>query len=87
MPERYRLADPIQQVPIDVPVYCLHSPADENVPFAQSTAYVAAATKAGGKAALHRTAGDHFTLIDVKSAAWAAARDAIPALSAGRLPG
>ncbi|MEO9139133.1 MAG: alpha/beta hydrolase [Jatrophihabitans sp.] len=85
-PERYRLADPIAQVPIDAPVYCLHSPDDQNVPLQQSTAYVAAATTAGGKAALHRTVGDHFTLIDVKSAAWAKARDALPALSAGRLP-
>ena len=55
---------------------CVHSRADANVPFAQSTAYVAAATRAGGAAALHETTGDHFTLIDPAAPAWAAARDA-----------
>ena len=70
-----------------VAVLCLHSRADANVPYAQSTAYVAAAERAGARAALHETAGDHFTLIDPDSAAWAAARDALPALMAGRLPG
>ncbi|GAB2458323.1 alpha/beta hydrolase family protein [Jatrophihabitans fulvus] len=87
VPERYRLADPIQQVPLDVPVYCLHAKDDANVPYAQSEAYVAAATKAGGRAALRTTEGDHFTLIDPSSTAWAAARDALPDLMAGRLPG
>lgn len=86
-PERYRAGDPIEQLPLHVPVLCLHSRADSNVPFAQSTAYVAAAERAGAQAVLHETAGDHFTVIDPDSAAWAAARDALPGLLAGRLPG
>ncbi len=85
-PDRYREGDPIEQVPLDVPVLCLHSRADANVPFAQSTAYVAAATRAGAHATLHETTGDHFTLIDTGSSAWTAARDAVPDLMAGRLP-
>lgn len=84
--DRYRIADPIAQVPIEAPVLCLHARADTNVPFAQSTAYVAAATSAGGSARLEETAGDHFTLIDPRSPAWATARNALPSLLAGRLP-
>ena len=86
VPERYRLADPIQAVPLKAPVLCVHAQGDQNVPYAQSTAYVAAATKAGGKAALHTVAGNHFTLIDPSSAAWAVVVDALPQLLAGRLP-
>ncbi|WP_375503585.1 alpha/beta hydrolase family protein [uncultured Jatrophihabitans sp.] len=86
VPERYRLADPIQRLPLAVPVLCVHARGDENVPFAQSTAYVAAAQAAGDKAALHEVAGDHFTLIDPTTPAWAVVRDALPALLDGRLP-
>ncbi|MDQ2797195.1 MAG: alpha/beta hydrolase [Actinomycetota bacterium] len=86
VPERYRVADPIEAVPLAAPVFCLHSHSDQNVPFAQSSAYVAAAEQAGGAARLHETQGDHFTLIDTSSAAWAAARDGLPSLLVGRLP-
>lgn len=86
VPERYRLGDPIAQVPLPRPVFCVHSRADQNVPFAQSTAYVAAARKAGAQAQLREVSGDHFTLIDPASAAWRDVRDALPDLLAGRLP-
>jgi len=79
-PQRYALADPLQNVPLDVPVVCLHSRRDAQVPFAQSEAYVAAARACGGEARLVETAGDHFTLIDPRHPDWAAARDAIAAL-------
>jgi len=80
VPQRYAVADPIGQVPLAAPVLCVHSRADRKVPFAQSTAYVAAATKAGGTAALHESTGDHFTLIDPSSPDWRIVRDALPAL-------
>jgi acetyl esterase/lipase len=86
VPERYRAADPIEQLPVPAPVLCVHARGDENVPYAQSSAYVAAATAAGGTARLHEVDGDHFTLIDVHSAAWQVVRDALPDLLAGRLP-
>ena len=86
VPNRYRVADPIQAVPVAAPVLCVHARGDRNVPLAQSTAYVAAAVQAGGQAALHEVAGDHFTLIDVTSPAWAVVVDALPALLDGRLP-
>ncbi len=85
-PERYRAADPIEQVPLTAPVLCVHARGDQNVPYAQSTGYVAAAKAAGGAAALHETPGDHFTLIDPSSPAWSYVRAALPSLLAGHLP-
>jgi fermentation-respiration switch protein FrsA (DUF1100 family) len=86
VPQRYRAGDPIEQVPLPQPVYCVHSRADSDVPFAQSTAYVEAARKAGGHAVLREVQGDHFTLIDPASAAWHDVRAALPQLLAGDLP-
>jgi acetyl esterase/lipase len=80
LPERYRLADPMTAVPVEAAVLCLHSRADDAVPFAYSTSYVAAAARAGGRARLHETGGDHFTLIDPHSADWRVAADALPGL-------
>ena len=77
---RYAIADPIQAVPLDVPVLCVHSKADQNVPYSQSVAYVAAAQAAGAKATLHQVTGDHFTLIDPTSSDWAVVVDALPGL-------
>jgi dipeptidyl aminopeptidase/acylaminoacyl peptidase len=86
LPERYRLADPIAAVPVPAPVLCLHSRADENVPFSYSERYVAAARAAGGRAGLVELSGDHFTLIDPKAPDWAAVIAALPGLPAGRHP-
>ena len=84
LPAEYRLADPIAAVPVPAPVVCLHSRADDAVPYSYSERYVAAATAAGGDARLVELSGDHFTLIDPASADWAAAAGELPALlSAG----
>jgi fermentation-respiration switch protein FrsA (DUF1100 family) len=80
LPQRYRLADPMTAVPVEAAVLCLHSRADDAVPFAYSERYVAAAAQAGGRARLHETDGDHFTLIDPHSADWRVAADALPGL-------
>jgi len=80
VPARYAAADPIRQVPLSAPVLCVHSRGDDAVPFAQSTAYVAAATKAGASATLHESTGDHFTLIDPSSPDWAFVVKALPQL-------
>jgi acetyl esterase/lipase len=79
-PQRYRLVDPIAQVPIPAQVLCMHSRRDDTVPLAQSTAYVAAARNAGAAASLIETTGDHYTMIDPRSADWRALLDALPAL-------
>jgi hypothetical protein len=62
--------DPLQQVPLDVPVHCLHAVGDDTVPIAQSRRYVGAATEAGAHAALTEVQGDHFTVIDPTSEVW-----------------
>lgn len=80
VPERYAAADPLVQLPLAAPVLCLHSRADEIVPIAQSTAYVAAATAAGADARLVETPGDHFTMIDPSTPDWALVVDALPRL-------
>lgn len=62
--------DPIRQVPLDVPVWCVHGTGDTTVPISQSRAYVDAATAAGAQAKLVEVAGDHFVVIDPESPAW-----------------
>lgn len=63
--------DPARQLPIDVPVWCVHGTADDIVPLSQSSDYVGAASDAGAQAELVEIAGDHFTVIDPSSDAWA----------------
>jgi pimeloyl-ACP methyl ester carboxylesterase len=63
--------DPQQQLPLDVPVWCVHGRDDDIVPPSQSAAYVEAARAAGGEAELVEVDGDHFVVIDPESAAWA----------------
>jgi acetyl esterase/lipase len=70
VPERYRQCDPQQQIPVAVPVHCVHATGDQNVPYSQSANYVAAARAKGAVAELHRVDGDHFSLIDINSTAW-----------------
>ena len=62
--------DPLQQVPLGVPVYCVHGTGDDIVPISQSESYVAAATAAGAQAELSKVDGDHFVVIDPTSDAW-----------------
>jgi len=63
--------DPRRQVPLDVPVHCIHGTLDDSVPLSQSREYVAAARAAGGVAELTTIeGGDHFVLIDPASDAW-----------------
>ena len=65
--------DPIRQVPLSIPVWCIHARGDEDVPISQSRSYVEAARTAGGAAELLEVDGDHFTVIDPASTAWAQA--------------
>lgn len=58
--------DPIRMLPIGVPVWCVHGREDDIVPITQSQAYVAA-----GDATLVEVDGDHFTVVDPDSDAWA----------------
>jgi acetyl esterase/lipase len=64
-------ADPRQQLPLEVPLWCVHGTDDDIVPISQSVGYVAAATAAGAQAELVEVSGDHFVVIDLQSDAWA----------------
>jgi acetyl esterase/lipase len=64
--------DPLQQVPLDVPVFCVHGTDDAIVPPVQSETYVGAALGEGAEAELVEVDGDHFVVIDPRSAAWRA---------------
>src|SRR5699024_8181044 len=77
-PQRYALADPIQQVPLEVPVVCLHSRSDGTVPFRQSAAYVEAATRAGGEAHLVEVGGGHCALVNPTTRAWSTLVQLLP---------
>lgn len=73
-------ADPARQVPLDVPVVCVHGRGDDIVPPGQSRSYVAAATAAGADAELVEVDGDHFVVIDPTSTAWALTLEALDRL-------
>lgn len=62
--------DPYRQLPLAVPVRCVHGRDDESVPLEQSERYVAAATAAGADATLTAVGGDHFVVIDPTTEAW-----------------
>jgi acetyl esterase/lipase len=62
--------DPAQQVPLAVPVWCVHAPDDDVVPISQSERYVALATNAGATAELVEVTGGHFGVIEASSPAW-----------------
>ncbi|MCW2769571.1 MAG: alpha/beta hydrolase [Aeromicrobium sp.] len=68
---RYALADPTAQIPLSVPVRCVHGRSDDIVPLSQSADYVERARRAGADAELIEVDGDHFVVIDPASPAWA----------------
>jgi acetyl esterase/lipase len=77
--ERHEV-DPLSQVPLDVPVWCVHGRADDTVPLSQSETYVTAAREAGARADLVAVEGDHFVVIDLGSDAWARTVDVLERL-------
>lgn len=62
--------DPMQQLPLGVPVWCVHAPDDDVVPVSQSRDYVDRARRAGADATYVEVTGGHFDVIDVGSDAW-----------------
>ena len=80
VPDRYTLASPLAQIPVPVPVRCVHAKDDGNVPYSQSQTYVQAAKAAGADAELVTAQGDHFTLIDPTGPDWALVVDLLPTL-------
>jgi acetyl esterase/lipase len=62
--------DPRQQLPLDLPVWCVHARDDDTVPFSQSEEYVEAARAAGGTAELVEVPGGHYDVIAEATEAW-----------------
>jgi acetyl esterase/lipase len=76
--------DPQQQIPLDVPVWCVHGIDDAIVPLGQSEGYVVDATAAGARAEIVRVEGDHFVVIDPGSPAWQAQLEILDSISPPR---
>jgi acetyl esterase/lipase len=81
-PDRYRTADPMRRLPTGVPVRCVHSRADEHVPFEQSARYVEAARRAGDDAELIEVEGAHADGIDLRTRAGVRVAAVVEALAA-----
>jgi acetyl esterase/lipase len=79
-PARYAVADPLRQVPLRVPVRCVHARGDDRVPFAQSVTYVGAARAAGQDGRLLEVPGDHFSVADPASPTWRTVVEALEEL-------
>lgn len=73
--------DPRQQIPLDVPVWCVHGTHDAIVPLGQSEGYVVDAQAAGAQAEIVRVPGDHFAVIDPTSEAWAATVEVLDSIA------
>ncbi len=73
-------ADPAMQVPLAVPVRCIHGNQDDTVPVSQSIRYVERANQTGADAELTRVDGDHFVVIDPASQAWVRTLEILEAL-------
>ena len=76
-PERFRYADPMAALPLDLPVYAVHTEDDDDVPPAMSATYVQAGRLGPVPPQLVTVPGDHFALIDVTSEAYRTCRELV----------
>ncbi len=72
VPDRWALADPMQRVPLAIPVALVHATDDETVPVKHSREYAAAARAAGADVTLVESRGGHQDPINPGSEAWRA---------------
>ena len=79
-PDRYRAADPVAALPLDVPVYAVHAQDDDDVPPAISAAYVEAGRAGAVPPRLVTVPGDHYDLIQPGTAAYVTCRDLVRGL-------
>jgi acetyl esterase/lipase len=81
-PDRYRLADPMQLLPVGSPVRLVHGSDDDRVPCGMSRDYRAHARAAGDDTELDELPGaGHFEVIDPLSAWWPRVRAAFTELA------
>ncbi|GAA3403080.1 alpha/beta hydrolase family protein [Pseudarthrobacter polychromogenes] len=76
-PGRYRYADPMAALPLDIPVHAVHATEDEDVPLAMSTSYVEASGPGPVPTRLVTVPGDHFALIDPHAPAYETCRELV----------
>ncbi|MDP3893818.1 S9 family peptidase [Nocardioides sp.] len=76
--------DPARQLPLGVPVWCVHGREDDIVPLSQSAEFAARAQAAGGTAELVEVEGDHFVVIDPGTEAWRRTLRVLDGLADGR---
>jgi len=76
-PGRHGMADPMAALPLDVPVYAVHTTEDEDVPLVMSTTYVDASRSGPVPAQLVTVPGDHFALIDPAAEAYVTCRELV----------
>ncbi len=84
VPDRYRLASPVDRLPLGVPQLVVHGETDGTVPTEQSRDYARRAMEAGDpvELAVVPRAG-HMDLLDPRSPAWAIAADWLASRPAG----
>lgn len=69
--------------PATVPVFCVHAPDDEDVPIAQSRAYVTAAATHGRPAQLIEVSGGHYGHLDPHGLAWSRTVEVLDGIAVG----
>jgi acetyl esterase/lipase len=81
VPDRYAAASPAALLPLGVPQLLVHGARDDIVPPGQSRAYAHAAHAAGDEVELVELAeADHFDVVEVEHAGWAAVITRLPRL-------
>jgi len=71
VPERYAVGDPMQLVPLGVPILLVHGAQDATVPVKRSRRFAQAARAAGDDVTLiEPNPGDHRVHVDPRSEAW-----------------
>jgi acetyl esterase/lipase len=81
-PGRHRYTHPMAALPLDVPVYAVHTTEDEDVPLLMSESYVEASRGGQVPAELVTVPGDHFALIDPEAPAFVTCRELVRELLA-----
>lgn len=79
-PARYKIASPVEMLPIGVPMRIIHGSSDDTVPLAMTRDFVTAARTKGDRAELIETEGGHFELIDPRSRQWSVVEGAVRGL-------
>lgn len=78
VPDRYRVASPIEMIPLKVKQRLIHGDRDDVVPISMTRAYGEAARRSGDDCTLTAPEGaGHFELIDPRTTAWGQVRDTI----------